>query len=359
MQQNNESQQIKPVNSDLISVILPTYNRANYIRPAAESVLGQTYTALELIIIDDGSTDDTEKVLEDIRRDTRVRYIRQNNTGAAKARNHGLKLASGEYIAFIDSDDIWQKEKLGAQVCVMKALPQIGLVCSNFSARKNNIEIEKFHIKSYFDVFNTYNLELGDIFSDRLRIDERVRALDGTGEVFWGCVYETMLFGNLILTSTCLCRANIFNEVGVFNTSYPTLEDYDLFLRITDKYPIAFIDKDLIVYQYSDNQLSGENYFGKLCEVLIEIYSKNIDKIHRTQFYQNNRNRIKKRLGMYQGMAAYFHYSKGHRRSALGYYMKAVRNNPGVIKYYTYMALSILPTQINEYLKKIKRSIGF
>ncbi len=349
---------MKPGYSNLISVILPTYNRANYIRQAAQSVLGQTYAALELIIIDDGSTDETEKVLEDIRRDSRVRYISQNNSGAANARNHGLKLANGEYVAFIDSDDIWQKEKLEEQIYVMKALPQIGLVCSDFAARKNNVEIEISHIRNYFDVFNTYNLKLGDIFSDRLKIDERVSVLEGVGEVFWGYIYETMIFGNIILTSTCLCRASIFKEVGVFNTSYPTLEDYDLFLRITEKYPIAFIDKNLIIYQYSDNQLSGENYFGKLCEVLIDIYSNNFEKIRGTQFYQNNRNKIKQRLGMYQGMAAYFHYSRGHRRPALEYCVKAIRNNPFMIKNYACLLLSLLPNRTTEYLKKMRRRAG-
>ena len=104
---------------DLVSVIIPTYNRAHLIKRSAESVLNQTYTNLELIIVDDGSTDDTEEVVKTLN-DNRVTYIKQPNQGACAARNNGIDHAKGEFIAFQDSDDVWHEDKLEKQIKCLK-----------------------------------------------------------------------------------------------------------------------------------------------------------------------------------------------------------------------------------------------
>ena len=109
-----------------VSVVIPTYNRQRLVQDTIDSVLRQTFGDLELIVIDDGSTDDTRRVLQD-RYGTRIRYVYQENQGESAARNHGIALAGGEYVAFVDSDDLWHPQKLERQVEVFEADPGIGL----------------------------------------------------------------------------------------------------------------------------------------------------------------------------------------------------------------------------------------
>src|SRR5215471_9220074 len=113
----------------LVSVVIPTYNRADYIGETIESVLQQTYSNIEIIVIDDGSTDNTAQVVE--RFESRVRYVRQENAERGASRNHGLRLAQGEFISFLDSDDLWMPSKAAAAVSLLQENPAIGLVCTD------------------------------------------------------------------------------------------------------------------------------------------------------------------------------------------------------------------------------------
>src|SRR5436190_15605234 len=119
----------------LVSIIVPTYNRAYCIEKTLDSALAQTHGDLEIVVVDDGSTDDTEALMA--RRygaEPRVRYIRQANTGVTGARNHGLREARGDYIAFLDSDDLWLPWKLEAQLACLAAVPEAGMVWTDMDA---------------------------------------------------------------------------------------------------------------------------------------------------------------------------------------------------------------------------------
>lgn len=333
---------------DLISVILPTYNRAKYIVDAIESVLNQTCRDIELIIVNDGSTDDTSQVIAPFLNDGRIRYVVQENAGAASARNRGIALSTGRYVAFIDSDDIWKKDKLEIQLSIMNRLPEVALVCSDFSSRDDEGRVKPSHIKSYFSVFDDYDLGYQDVFGHTLE----------EGHIYWGKIYETMLFGNLILTSTCFCRRDVFNQMGVFDTRYETLEDYDLFLRITRQYDAAFVDKPLVCYRYSANQLSGEAFFGKLCLNLIEIFEKNVVSIDDKQFLMRNKKRIKRHRGMIHYQQAYFYFSHDKMASAANFYWKSIRHDPARYKSYVYLLFSLLPIGITHFIRRSKSKVA-
>jgi glycosyltransferase involved in cell wall biosynthesis len=337
---------------DRISVVMPTYNRAAYIGSAIESVLRQSYRDFELIIIDDGSTDDTRNLVAPFLKDQRVRYILQNNEGAAAARNHGLAVRRGKYVAFIDSDDTWESNKLELQIRVMEALPEVSVVCSDFSSVDSKGCRETSHIRSYFKVFDNYELSYEEVFQNILT--ESVEGLQKDKGVYWGNIYETMLFGNVILTSTCLCREEVFKNTGLFDTNYSTLEDYDLFLRISNKYPVAFIDKPLVCYRYNVTQLSGDLHFEKLCINLTHIFLKNISNIKDEEFLRKNRGKIKRHIGLIQSMQAYFYFSHDKMPLAADFYWKSVRNNPGMIKSYLYLLFSVLPPHVTHMIRKLK-----
>jgi glycosyltransferase involved in cell wall biosynthesis len=195
----------------LVSVIIPTYNRREYLSRAIDSVLGQTYPGFELLVVDDGSTDETPDLLKAYGRDIRV--IRQANSGVSSARNAGIRAAGGELIALLDSDDSWLPEKLAHQVDFFRASPQ-ATIC----------QTQEIWIRN----------------GKRVNPKKRHRK-------FSGMIFEKTLPLCLVSPSAVMMRASLFREVGLFDERLPACEDYDLWLRITWKYPVHLIDIPLIV----------------------------------------------------------------------------------------------------------------
>jgi len=198
-------------NPPMVSVIIPTFNRDGMIKDTVDSVLDQDYGNTELIVVDDGSTDATVRILS--RYKDRLRLLRQENRGVSAARNAGIRAAAGALIALLDSDDLWLAGKLRAQVDYFEAHPE-ALICQTEEIWiRNGVRVNpgKRHRK-----------EAGDIF-------ERSLAL---------C---------LVSPSAVMMRKSIFDEVGLFDESLPACEDYDLWLRIGWKHPVHLIDTPLII----------------------------------------------------------------------------------------------------------------
>jgi len=204
-----------------VSVIIPTYNRARFIERAIQSVLNQTYQGFELIVVDDGSTDDTEERVRNILRSgIRFKYVRHDtNRGAAAARNTGIKIAVGEYLAFLDSDDEWLPEKLGKQLRVFKESQddKLGAVYSGFSYIK-----EEGNQK----IADHLPKKRGYIFEDML---EKSCVRGGPG-IF-------------------LIKKEVFDQCGFFDEREElpnVLEDYDMWLRISKDYKFDFVGDPLV-----------------------------------------------------------------------------------------------------------------
>lgn len=209
----------------LVSVILPTYNRAWSLCRAIDSVLNQSYSPLELIIVDDGSTDETKKVLEKYKG---VKLFFQANSGVSTARNHGLGQASGQLISFIDSDDEWEVDKIKKQVEYLEHNKDYCWVHSNEKWIRNGkfVNQMKKHTKAGGDQF-LRSLEL--------------------------CI---------ISPSSVLMKKVIVDEFKGFREDFPVCEDYDLWLKLTSKYKIGFIDEPLVIkYGGHEDQLSTQ-YFA-------------------------------------------------------------------------------------------------
>jgi len=194
-----------------VSVILPTYNRAWIVREAIESVLQQDLTGVELIVVDDGSTDDTPELLKTY--GDRLRFIRQANRGVSAARNAGIRAASGELIALLDSDDAWLPGKLGVQVDYFRVHPET-MIC----------QTEEIWIRN------------------GVRVNPGKRHRKESGMIF-----ERSLGLCLVSPSAVMMRRSLLDEVGLFDERLPACEDYDLWLRIAWKYPIHLIDRALII----------------------------------------------------------------------------------------------------------------
>ena len=207
--------------SPLVSVIVPTYNRAHMLKEAIDSVLAQSYTRFELIVVDDGSTDATNALLKSYGHS--IKTIYQENRGVSAARNSGIRAASGELIALLDSDDYWLPEKLTAQVDLFVTQPQ-AIIC----------QTEEIWIRN------------------GVRVNPKQRHKKQSGMIF-----EASLHLCLISPSAVMMRKSLLDKVGTFDEKMPACEDYDLWLRITCRYPAHLIPKQLIVKRGGhDDQLS-------------------------------------------------------------------------------------------------------
>ena len=193
-----------------VSIITPTYNRAEYLKEAIESVLSQTFQDWELIVVNDGSTDHTVEVLNAYTmRDRRIRSIHKENSGISEARNTALAIATGKYIAFIDDDDRWLPEKLEMQVKLMDSKPEVGFCYVRFQIYK---KVED-------------RLEKGTLFPP-----------------FLATKFEE-LFDAFIAPSAAIFRKTCLDQAGWFNVQYNRCEDFDLWLRVGQITQIAPIDE--------------------------------------------------------------------------------------------------------------------
>jgi glycosyltransferase involved in cell wall biosynthesis len=228
---------------EMVSVIIPTYNRANVVARAIESVLEQTYPYFELIIVDDGSTDDTKQVVESFQ-DERIRYIvMPENGGASAARNEGIRQAKYDYIAFQDSDDYWLPEKLEEQMYKMtQASEKTGLVYCRM--RGKGIDGEML-------VCPEESVPLKSLEGDMLPL---------------------LMRENVIGAPTMLFRRKCLEQLGGFDENLRCIEDWELVLRVAERWEIGLADEILVEITRSENSVSG-NIRGYL-EVRCYMISK-------------------------------------------------------------------------------------
>jgi len=299
-------------NNPTVSVIIPTYNRAHLVGRAIKSVLNQTYQDFELIIVDDGSTDNTEKVIKRFD-DKRIRYIKhEKNKGGAAARNTGIKAARGEYIAFLDSDDEWLPEKLKRQMEVFKnASSEVGVVYTGF------IYVDK----------------LGGGTSKQHIPKKR------------GWIYEDILVENCIgTTSTVLIERKYFKETGLFDENLPSCQDWDMWIRLAKQCKFDFIPEILVRYFEHRNRITSN------CKSVIEGHEAILRK------FQND---IEKR-GHKVKAKHYFrlgNYLCHSREMKLGkqYLFQAFLSYPWNPKHFLYFFVSIFGGKMYLKIAQIKR----
>jgi glycosyltransferase involved in cell wall biosynthesis len=195
----------------MISVIIPTYNRADRVQEAISSVLAQTFRDFELLVVDDGSSDHTSVLLEGY--GDRIRVIRQANQGVSAARNRGIQASTGQWIAFLDSDDSWFPGKLQAQISYAQQHPEFMIG-----------QTEEIWIRN------------------GVRVNPKQRHRKMAGMIFEHCLPLC-----LISPSAVMLRKTVLDEVGLFDETLPACEDYDLWLRITCRYPVHLIADPLII----------------------------------------------------------------------------------------------------------------
>jgi len=268
----------KPV----ISVIIPTHNYSKFLPEAVESVLNQTFSDFELIIVDDGSSDDTAAVVEPYLRDCRVRYFYQDNKGLSAARNAGIKAAKGEFIALLDSDDVWMPTKLERQIQLFKDKPDVALVYCMVE-----------------------------------HIDENGKALP---HISWphkvGATYRDLMYMPWVVGSgsSVLIRKSIFDEVGLFDEGMNSVEDTNMWIRILRHHDSAYIDDVLVRIRkhlrsmQTDIKRMEENNLRHI-KKCIELFPELEDYRKEAYFY------------VYEGLV-YLSYINNKKKDMFIYYIK-------------------------------------
>lgn len=211
-----------------ISVVIPAYNRAHCISASIDSVITQTYQPHEIIIIDDGSTDNLQAVI-DLYSGHSLKLVRhQKNQGASQARNTGIKHADADYIAFLDSDDTWHANKLEMQVAFMTQ-HNLEACCTNFAVYLNGVlEQER--------AYRPYNA---------VRLTEK--------DMAWGCYISP--------GTTFICKKDLLSSLGGYDVSFPRFEDWDLLLRLSQQADIGWLDRSLsniYIEQHAAEQAESE-----------------------------------------------------------------------------------------------------
>ena len=202
---------------------MPAYNAQDYIQESIDSVIYQSYSNWELIIINDGSTDNTKALVEKNLQDKRIKLFNQKNQGVSLARNYGIKKANGEFIAFLDSDDIWLPNKLSAQI--------------NFFRKKEVYFLysKSYCFKSNFDfIYKCHNKE-------DVKVDSK---------------YLELLTHDYINTSTVIVKKDVFLELGLFNPDFFGTEDWDMWIRISKIYQPFEVPKYLTLYRLNPDGIS-------------------------------------------------------------------------------------------------------
>lgn len=210
-----------------VSVIIPTFNRSRWLIRALMSVLKQTFRDYELIVVDDGSSDDTYQALTSYM--PMIRYVRQQvNRGVSAARNSGIRRAGAPWIAFLDSDDYWLEDKLSVQMEFLERNPGT-LAC----------QTEEIWIR------------------DGRRVNPRRKHRKPSGDIF-----AQSLKLCLVSPSSVVLNRSLFDEIGLFDESLPAAEDYDLWLRISCRYPVYLIDKALVVKEGGHGDQLSRGFVG-------------------------------------------------------------------------------------------------
>lgn len=254
------------VKQPLVSVVIPTYNRGYCLQRCLDSVLSQSYQKTEVVLIDDGSEDDTEELVKRLfHSDSRIRYVYQRNQGVSVARNHGLRLARGEFVALLDSDDVWIPWKLELQLAVMAHLPEVGMVWTDMEAvDQTGTVCDPKYLRRMYHAYRWFP-DSASLFSGSCALSSiapNLSVLIGDVLVSFGDIFSPLIMGNLVHTSTVLIRKNRLAQVGGFQERFRyTGEDYDFHLRTCREGPVAFVDVASIKYQIGgEDRLTRPQY---------------------------------------------------------------------------------------------------
>jgi glycosyltransferase involved in cell wall biosynthesis len=320
-----------------VSVLIPAYNCGPYVAKAVESVLCQSYRNFEIIVFNDGSTDDTESVLLPYR--DRMLYLAGENRGASAARNKAFRVSKGELIAYLDADDLWQPKKLARQVELFEANPEVGVCFTDFTFFSDTQGGDRG--------FNERNSAL-------LRYPTRQI---GNG---WRLLDSSVLLEDFLShqafpkPSVTMVRRRCLETVGGFDESLQICEDTQMYLRLAKHFAFAYVDEPLVKRRVRKDTLASSADNRRYALVHIQMLETLENWI---RLSPRERNMTKKLLASYYRAAAYVHFSEGERLSSRQYWVKSLKTCFSQRAFWYFM-LTFLPSDWTRALRQMKRQLA-
>jgi len=317
-----------------ISVIIPSYNYAHLIRESLDSALAQTFTDTEIIVVDDGSTDQTREVLAPYL--DRITYHFQQNQGLAAARNTGTRLARGKFITYLDADDIWYPDNLRIKHEILTRYPELGGVFSDFLIFSSLGVSHERGTKVLYPFFGRTGQAFGDIFqhTSEVRIDG-----ERSARVFYGNAFDSLFWGNFILPTTMLVNRSCIQKVGDFRSHMRNQEDYEYWLRFSRHYPLAYVDEVLARYRRHPQQLTDHSKIEQMVTMVLEIIDAYEDECRKT----GKMRMFNKRKSEILATLAKVYVGQGRAAEARRLYRSAIQLDPSYRGAYVHYLLSWIP----------------
>ena len=344
----------------LVSVIIPTFNRAYCIGRAIDSALCQTHQNSEILVVDDGSTDGTRDLIErSYAGDSRVRYFFHENQGVSAARNRGIGLCRGDFVALLDSDDTWPPWKLELQLACMRKCPEVGMVWTDMEAIGPGGDlVSRSYLRTLCSVYRRYTRE--DLFSQSFSLADVAPGLAAIVEdrrLYTGEIFSQMIMGNLVQTSTVLLRRDRLEKVGGFNEELRLSgEDYDFHLRTCREGPVGYIDLAAMCYRIGDpDQLTRDAYRVHIAMNCLKTVRPWIEE-RRSQINLPER-MLRIRMAEVHSWVGEKLVNTGDAPLARVHLRKSLRHQFWQFKAWKFLALALLPERIRERLRGLVRAL--
>ena len=342
-----------------VSVIIPAFNRAHMLRELVDSALTQHHADVELILVDDGSTDGTRELVADrYGADARVRYLYQAKAGAATARNAGLDLATGEYVAFLDSDDSWKPWHLSLMLAGLERYPQAGIIWTDTDfVDAAGVTRSTSALRTLFSAYRFFSLD--DLFPGSSPLSDL--GIDIPPEyhgrrLHVGDVYSPMIMGNLILTSSVVMSRERLEHVGRFDEQLIVGEDYEFYLRACRAGPVAFANIADVRYRIgTPDKLGGPDMALAMAQSYLRVLDSAISR---------DGERITLPPGMIAVARIHAHrwvgelqLLAGSRRLARAHFAQALRIRPRQPSVVVMLVLTLLPSDAVTWIVRWRRRV--
>jgi GT2 family glycosyltransferase len=337
----------------LVSVIVPTYNRAFCLARALDSILAQTYPCFEVVLIDDGSSDGTaDLVARTYGQDPRIRYFYQENKGVTAARNAGLKRARGDYVALLDSDDAWMPWKLQLQLACFQQCPEVGMVWTDMQALGPDGEVvSDAYLRTMYHAYRWF--KTADLFPRSYPLPEAVLppALAGA-RLHVGDIFSQMVMGNLVHTSTVMLRRERVEKLhGCDEALRVAGEDYNLHLRTCREGPVGFVNVASIQYQTGlPDQLTRRStrvYTSQNCLTTVLHALRNDSARIRLP-----RSLIRTRLAEVHEWVGASLLENAQAKASRKYFLKSLRHRPLQPRTIALLIRASLPERLGNFLQR-------
>jgi len=344
------------------SVIIPCYNSSKTIEKTLDSIFSQHYSNFEVIVINDGSSDDTLNILK--QQENRIKIINQKNSGVSTARNKGVNHASGDWIAFCDSDDTWHPYKLSICDNVIRKIPECSFIFHDFFVETDGkilAERATHSEYSFFPIFKQWKITIPQILTKhRIILHELADSSFNSFDTYYGNAFYWKIMGNFVLPSTVIMKRDVFLKENGFNLKFIHAEDTEFFLRISKNVDFLYIDLPLSGYHRSSESLLSKNMLPTINNGLKSLI---LHCVEDPEIYEKYKSRVNRSVSRKYANLSYYYLSELLTNEARQNSIKSIKYNSLSFLGWSVLFCSFLPKflllSLRNYKSKTRKVIFF